>query len=62
MEFLDEIQKLAKEGLTPEELKRAKEKILGQQAIRNQSNDAFAYASALDELYELPERLAEARP
>ncbi len=52
-EFLDEIGQLASEGLTPEELSRAKEKMLGQQDLRNQSNDAFAYASALDELYGL---------
>jgi len=35
------------------ELARAKEKLLGQQDIHNQSNDAFAYATALDELYGL---------
>jgi len=52
-EFLDEIRCLAEEGLTEEELSRAKEKLLGQQDIRNQSNDAFAYACALDELYGL---------
>ncbi len=52
-ELLDEISKLAKEGLTAEELTRAKEKVLGQQDIRNQSNDAFAYSCALDELYGL---------
>ena len=52
-EFLDEIRKLAVEGLTPEELARAKEKLLGQQEIRNQSNATFAYACALDELYGL---------
>ena len=52
-EFLDEIGKLAKDGLTPEELNRAKEKLLGQEAIHNQSEEAFAYACALDELYGL---------
>jgi zinc protease len=52
-EFLDEIGKLAHDGLTADELARAKEKVLGQQDIRNQSNDAFAYATALDELYGL---------
>ena len=51
--FLEEISKLAADGLTPEELTRAKEKLLGQQDIRNQSNDSFAYATALDELYGL---------
>lgn len=52
-EFLDEIRALAAEGLTPEELSRAKAKLLGQEALRNQSNDAFAHACALDELYGL---------
>ena len=52
-EFLDEIRALATNGLTEEELTRAKAKLLGQEAMRNQSNDAFAHASALDELYGL---------
>ncbi len=51
--LLDEISKLARDGLTAEELARAKEKMLGQQDIRNQINDAFAYSAALDELYGL---------
>ena len=52
-EFLDEIRMLATDGLTPEELARSKAKLLGQEAMRNQSNDAFAHACALDELYGL---------
>ena len=52
-ELLDEIQKLAREGLTADELTRAKEKLIGQQEIRNQSEDTFAYMTALDELYGL---------
>jgi zinc protease len=52
-ELLDEIHKLATEGLTPEELQRAKKKLIGQQEIANQSNDAFGYHCALDELYGL---------
>jgi zinc protease len=51
--LLDEIHKLANEGLTPEELARAKKKLIGQQEIANQSNDAFGYHCALDELYGL---------
>ena len=51
--LFDEISKLATDGLTPEELARAKEKMLGQQDIRNQSNDAFAASAALSELYGL---------
>ncbi len=48
--FLDEIQKLAMEGLAGLELERAKKKLIGQQQIQNQSNDAFGYTAAVDEL------------
>jgi zinc protease len=51
--LLEEIGKLAAEGLTPEELQRAKKKLLGQQQIANQSNDSLGYLAALDELYGL---------
>jgi zinc protease len=51
--LLDEIRKLASDGLTNEELARAKKKLVGQQQIQNQSNDAFGYQCALDELYGL---------
>jgi zinc protease len=51
--FLHEIRKLSTEGLTPIELARAKKKLIGQQQIQNQSNDVFAYMTALDELYGL---------
>lgn len=51
--LLDEIRKLAEGGLTAEEFARAKEKLLGQLDLRNQSNDALAYCCALDELYGL---------
>jgi zinc protease len=51
--LLDEIRKLANGGLTGEELTRAKKKLIGQQQISLQSNDAFAYQCALDELYGL---------
>lgn len=49
-EFQDEISKLAKDGLTAEELARAKKKLLGAEAIQNQSNAAFASKTATDEL------------
>ena len=49
-EFDDEINKLAKDGLTQEELDRAKKKILGSEAINNQSNAGLASESAGDEL------------
>lgn len=48
--FNEEIQKLATEGLTPEELERAKKKRLGAEAIQNQSNSSFALACAIDEI------------
>ena len=51
--LLDEIHKLATEGLSDEELARAKKKVIGQQQISNQSNDSFGYQCALDELYGL---------
>jgi zinc protease len=51
--LLDEIRKLANDGLTNEELARAKKKLIGQQQIAMQSNDSFGYQSALDELYGL---------
>jgi zinc protease len=51
--LLEEIGKLASEGLTSEELQRAKKKLIGQQQIANQSNEAFGYMAALDELYGL---------
>jgi zinc protease len=51
--FLQEIRKLSSDGLTPIELARAKKKLIGQQQIQNQSNDIFAYMTALDELYGL---------
>ena len=51
--LLEEINKLAVEGLTMDELNRAKKKMIGQMQIANQSNDSFGYMAALDELYGL---------
>jgi zinc protease len=51
--LLDEIRRLANDGLTNEELARAKKKLIGQQQIALQSNDSFGYQCALDELYGL---------
>ena len=50
IELRDEIAQLAKDGLTDEELVRAKKKLLGAEAIRNQSNAALAATCAVDEL------------
>jgi zinc protease len=49
-ELQQEIEALSKDGLTEEELARAKKKLLGSEAIRNQSNSAFAATVAVDEL------------
>jgi zinc protease len=51
--LLDEIRKLASEGLTAEEVTRAKKKLIGQHQISMQSNDSFGFQCALDELYGL---------
>jgi zinc protease len=51
--FDEEINKLAADGITAQELARAKEKLLGQDEIERQSNDALAKITALDELYGL---------
>lgn len=45
-----EIASLASEGLEAAEFERAKAKLLGAEAIRNQSNQAFGAACAVDEL------------
>ena len=49
-EFDDEIGKLATDGLTQIELDRAKAKLLGAEAIRNQSSAALGGLSATNEL------------
>lgn len=51
--FLEEIRQLAENGLTEEELVRARKKLIGKQAIAHQSNGALAFSVALDELYGL---------
>ncbi|PYK29778.1 MAG: hypothetical protein DME57_09210 [Verrucomicrobia bacterium] len=51
--LLDEIGKLASEGLSEAELNRAKKKLIGQHQIAMQSTDSFGFQSALDEIYGL---------
>jgi zinc protease len=51
--FDEEIAALAREGLTTAELARAKKKLAGVEAIRNQSLETFAHIVAVDELYGL---------
>jgi len=52
-EFLREAESLRNEGLTGEELKRAKAKIIGQKKIARQDLGSYAATTALDELYGL---------
>jgi zinc protease len=52
-EMLKEIGTLRESGLTAEELKRAKAKLLGQKKIARQDLGGYAVATALDELYGL---------
>jgi zinc protease len=52
-ELLKEADLLRAEGLTAEELKRAKAKIIGQRKIARQDLGGFAMTNALDELYGL---------
>jgi zinc protease len=49
----EEIAALARDGLTDAELDRAKKKLIGSEAIRNQSLEAFAHIVAVDELFGL---------
>ena len=51
--MLNEAELLRGEGLTPEELKRAKAKVIGQRKIARQDLGSFAMTTALDELYGL---------
>ena len=52
-ELLKEAELLRTEGLSPEELNRAKAKIIGQKKIARQDLGGFAMQTALDELYGL---------
>jgi zinc protease len=52
-ELFDQAALLRAEGLTAEELKRAKAKIIGQKKISRQDLGSLATATALDELYGL---------
>jgi zinc protease len=52
-ELLNEAELLRSEGITPEELKRAKAKIIGQKKIGRQDLGNLAMMTALDELYGL---------
>ena len=49
----EEIAALARDGLTDAELDRAKKKLIGSEAIRNQSLEAFTHIVAVDELFGL---------
>jgi zinc protease len=58
-EFLTEIELLRSEGVTEEELNRAKAKVVGQKKIAKQDLGNFAMTTALDELYGLGYRHTE---
>jgi zinc protease len=58
-ELLNEAALLRSEGLTEEELKRAKAKIIGQKKIARQDLGSFAMVTALDELYGLGYALSD---
>ncbi len=58
-ELLKEAELLRTEGLTAEELKRAKAKIIGQKKIARQDLGSLAQLTALDELYGLGWQRAE---
>jgi zinc protease len=58
-ELLAEAELLRTEGLTAEELKRAKAKIIGQKKIARQDLGSLAQLTALDELYGLGWQRAE---
>jgi zinc protease len=53
IELFKEVELLRAEGLTEEELKRSKAKVLGQKKIARQDLGGFALTTALDELYGL---------
>jgi zinc protease len=53
IELFKEVDLLRAEGLTEEELKRSKAKVLGQKKIARQDLGGFALTTALDELYGL---------
>jgi len=61
-EFNEEIAKLATDGLTQEELDRAKAKILGAEAIRNQSASALGGLTATNEIMGLGYDHEKSRP
>jgi zinc protease len=52
-ELLKEAELLRAEGITADELKRSKAKVIGQRKIARQDLGGFAMATALDELYGL---------
>jgi zinc protease len=52
-EIINEVRLLRENGLTADEIKRAKAKLLGQKKIARQDLGGYAVATALDELYGL---------
>jgi zinc protease len=52
-ELLDEIHNIAANGLTKDEIERARAKLLGQRLLQDQSADVIAYKAGLNVLYGL---------
>lgn len=52
-QLLEEVEALRRDGLTEEELQRAKAKIIGHKKIARQDLGSYAMSTALDELYGL---------
>jgi zinc protease len=52
-EILKAVAELREQGLSADELARAKNKTIGERKIKMQSNSEFGYMVALDELYGL---------
>jgi len=52
-EFSAELDRLVRDGLTEEDLARAKNDLIGQQRIKFQNNADLSFAVGLDELYGL---------
>lgn len=52
-EMLDEIRSLVQHGLTPDELQRARAKLLGKRLLQDQAASTAAYKAALNLLYGL---------
>jgi len=51
--ILEEIERLRREGIPPEELELARRRLVGQDLFRREDNDSLSFSASLDELYGL---------